>query len=105
MSPLETKGKLEELRKLVSKLAPEATEAIAYGIPTFKLNGKNLVHFGGYKTHIGFYPTLMGLMEFEKELQPYLAGKGTAQFPLNQPLPLELVTKIVKFRAEQSSAK
>lgn len=100
--PQEIKTKLEEMRKVIKNAAPNSTETIKYGIPTFQLNGKNLVHFGGYKNHIGFYPTPNGLQEFEKELEPYLTGKGTAQFPLDKQLPTSLITKIVKFRAIQT---
>ena len=90
---------LEQIRSTIHKAAPEAEEAMAYGIPTFKLKG-NLVHFGGFKHHIGFYPAPMGLKEFEKELSGYKGAKGSVQFPINQPLPLDLVTKIVEYRVK-----
>ena len=92
---------LQQLRKTIHSAAPEASETISYGIPTFKLRG-NLVHFGGFKTHIGFYPAPRGIEAFEKELKPYRTGKGTIQFPLDKPLPLDLITKIVKFRAQEN---
>ena len=99
--PKEVQKLLEQMRKTIQEAAPEATEAISYGIPTFKLNG-NLVHFGGYATHIGFYPAPRGIEKFKKELSKYEGGKGTVQLPLNEPLPLDLITKIVKFRVEDN---
>jgi len=102
--PPNIRALLETMRKTIHKAAPDAQEAIAYGIPTFKLNG-NLVHFGGFKDHIGFYPAPRGIEAFEKELTPYLAGKGTVKFPIDKPLPVSLVTKIVKFRASQNAKK
>ena len=77
---------------------------MAYGIPTFKLNG-NLVHFGGYKNHIGFYPAPSGIEAFKKELAKYEGSKGTIKFPLNKPLPSALITKIVKYRVINNQEK
>jgi uncharacterized protein YdhG (YjbR/CyaY superfamily) len=102
--PKDVQKLLQQLRSTIKKAAPKAEEKIAYGIPTFTLQG-NLVHFGGYKTHIGFYPAPSGLEAFKKELGPYLTGKGTAQFPLDKPLPLDLITEIVKFRAMKNLEK
>jgi uncharacterized protein YdhG (YjbR/CyaY superfamily) len=102
--PPETQEKLNQLRDVILDAAPEATEKIAYGIPTFFLNG-NLVHFAGYKTHIGFYPGADGIEAFAAELSAYKLSKGTVQFPLDQPLPLELVRKITTYRKEQNLAK
>jgi uncharacterized protein YdhG (YjbR/CyaY superfamily) len=84
--------------------APEAEEIISYGIPTFKLNG-NLVHFAAYKTHIGFYPAPSGIDTFRKELSTFKVTKGTVQFPIYQPLPTDLIAKIVKFRVKENLAK
>lgn len=95
--PKATQVLLQQMRETIHKAAPKAEEAIAYGIPTFKLKG-NLVHFAGYKNHIGFYPAPQGLEEFKKELSAYKGAKGSVQFPLDQPLPLALVTRIVKYR-------
>jgi len=95
---------LVKLRQLVKKEAPDSTEAISYGIPTFKLNG-NLVHFAGYKTHIGFYPEAEAINVFEKELSGYETSKGTVRFPLGKPLPYDLITKIVKYRVKKSLGK
>ena len=102
--PKAIQATLEKLRKTIHKAAPDATEAIAYGIPTFKLYG-NLVHFGGYKNHIGFYPAPSGIEEFQNELAIYQTGKGTIAFPLDQPIPYDLVTKIVKFRVKKNLEK
>ncbi|MDR3711976.1 MAG: DUF1801 domain-containing protein [Puia sp.] len=95
--PPDVQQRLEEMRAAIRKAAPEAKEAIKYGLPTFVLNG-NLVHFGGFKNHIGFYPAPMGLEAFRKELSAYKGAKGSVQFPLDRPLPLALVEKMVKFR-------
>jgi uncharacterized protein YdhG (YjbR/CyaY superfamily) len=102
--PAEIQQLLQTMRTTIQKAAPEATEAIKYAIPTFVLNG-NLVHFGGYKGHIGFYPAPMGIEAFKGETAQYEAGKGTLQFPINKPLPLDLITKIVKFRVEKNLEK
>ena len=92
---------LEELRATIGKAAPEAEETINYQIPTFTLNG-NLVHFAAYKNHIGFYPTPSGIAAFKKELSAYEGAKGSVQFPIDKPLPLRLITKIVKFRVKEN---
>ena len=96
--PPETQAKLQELRALIKSLAPDATEIIAYAIPTFDMGGKHLVHFAGYARHIGLYPTPSGMVAFAEELEGYKTGKGTAQFPLDQPLPVDLIRRIVEFR-------
>jgi uncharacterized protein YdhG (YjbR/CyaY superfamily) len=103
--PKDVQVLLEKLRKTIRDVVPEATEAISYGIPTFKLNGKNLVHFGGYAKHIGFYPAPKGIEAFKEELSVYEGGKGTVQFPLDKPIPYDLVKKIVAFRASENLAK
>mgnify|MGYP006319066445 CR=1 FL=1 len=102
--PPETRAKLEELRALIKKLAPKATESISYAIPAYKLNGP-LVYFAGYKGHIGFYPGGSGIKEFENELASYKTSKGTVQFPLDIKLPTALISKIVKFRLKQNLEK
>ncbi|MDZ4159425.1 MAG: DUF1801 domain-containing protein [Anaerolineaceae bacterium] len=102
--PPETQKVLEELRALIRVSAPDATETISYAIPTFDLNG-HLVHFGGYKNHVGFYPTPRGIEAFKEELKPYKSAKGSVQFPLSQPLPADLIRRIVEFRVEESSGK
>ena len=93
---------LEKLRQTIHETAPEAVETISYQMPTFKLNGKNLVHFAVFKEHIGFYPTPSGIDSFEKDLAPYRTGKGTLQFPLDKPIPFELVKKVVIFRVKEN---
>ncbi|MFN3841487.1 MAG: iron chaperone [Cyclobacteriaceae bacterium] len=99
--PKDVQALLQQLRKTIQKAAPQAEEAISYQMPTFKLNG-NLVHFAAYKNHIGFYPAPSGLTEFQKEISKYKHSKGAVQFPLDQPLPLRLITQIVKFRVKEN---
>src|SRR5688500_10908751 len=100
--PKEVQERLQTIRQIILKEVPDAEEKIGYGIPTYKMNGKNLVHFGGFKNHVGFYPTPSGLNAFEKELSTYQAGKGSAQFPNDKPLPVTPITKIVKFRLKKN---
>ena len=95
---------LQEIRQTIHEAAPKAEEAISYQIPTFKLNG-NLVHFAAWKNHIGFYPTPSGTKEFEKELSKYHRAKGSVQFPLDQPMPLGLISRIVKYRVNANERK
>ncbi|WP_323756562.1 iron chaperone [Roseivirga sp.] len=99
--PLEVQNVLAEIRKTIQMAAPTAAECISYGIPTFKLNGKGLVHFAAYKKHIGFYATPTGHSAFAEELSQYKQGKGSVQFPLTQPMPLVLIERIVKFRVNE----
>lgn len=94
---------LQELRRTIHDAAPEATEAISYQMPTFKLNG-NLVHFAGYKNHIGLYPSPSGITAFEDELAPYRHAKGSVRFPLDQPIPYDLVRRIVEYRVAEVTA-
>jgi uncharacterized protein YdhG (YjbR/CyaY superfamily) len=96
--PKEVQEILQKIRGIVHDLAPEGEEAIAYGIPTFRLKKKNLVHFGAFKNHIGFYPTPTGMDAFKEQLSKYESGKGSAKFPLNQPIPYDLIKEIVQFR-------
>ena len=102
--PEEIQILLEQVRTTIKQAAPEAEEAIKYAMPTFVLNG-NLVHFAAFKNHIGFYPVPSGIEAFKKELSVYKGAKGSVQFPLDQPMPLELITKIVKFRLEENLRK
>lgn len=99
--PGEVQPILEELRATIKKAAPEADETISYAIPTFILNG-NLVHFAAYKSHIGFYPAPSGIETFKKELSAYKVAKGSVQFPIDKPLPLDLISKIVAFRRQEN---
>jgi uncharacterized protein YdhG (YjbR/CyaY superfamily) len=96
--PLETQVLLEELRVTIKKAAPEAEEIISYRMPAFKLNKRILVYFAGHKNHIGFYPGASGIEAFKNEISAYKWAKGTVQFSLDQPLPLELITNMVKFK-------
>jgi uncharacterized protein YdhG (YjbR/CyaY superfamily) len=93
---------LNELRQAIKETAPEAQETINYQIPTFTLNG-NLVHFAAFKDHIGFYPTPSGMEAFKKELASYKGAKGSVQFPIDQPLPLPLIRRIVEYRVKENS--
>ena len=102
---VETQKYLNEMRELIRKLAPDSVESISYAIPTFSLNGKYLVYFAGFKNHIGLYPTPVGIEAFKEELSNYKTGKGSVQFPLNKPLPIALITKIVKYQIEQNEIK
>jgi uncharacterized protein YdhG (YjbR/CyaY superfamily) len=99
--PKDVQKILKEMRAAIRKAAPEAEEKISYAIPTFALKG-NLVHFAAFKNHIGFYPAPRGIEAFKKELSKYEGGKGTIQFPIDQPLPLALIRKIVKFRVKDN---
>jgi uncharacterized protein YdhG (YjbR/CyaY superfamily) len=102
--PPEVQKKLEQIRALISKHAPDAEECINYGIPTFKLNG-NLVHFAAFKHHLGFYPGAAGVEAFSDVLDGYETSKGTIQFPLDKPIPVKLIRDIVKFRVKQNLEK
>jgi uncharacterized protein YdhG (YjbR/CyaY superfamily) len=102
--PPDVQELLHNVRKTIHEAAPDAEEAISYQIPTFKLNG-NLVHFAGFKSHIGFYPTPSGTKMFQDELAPYKLGKGSIRFPLDQPIPYDLIRRIVKFRVSENSQK
>ena len=102
--PKDVQDILEQIRATIKQVAPEAAETINYGIPTFALHG-NLVHFAAFKNHIGFYSTPTGQEAFQAELSMYKGGKGSVQFPLDQPMPLDLITKIVAFRAMENLEK
>ena len=96
---------LEKLRAAIKKAAPGAEETISYAIPAFKLKGRMLIYFAGYKNHIGLYPAPRGKEAFKDDFAGYKGGKGTTQFPLNEPLPLPLIIKIVKFRVKENLEK
>jgi uncharacterized protein YdhG (YjbR/CyaY superfamily) len=95
---------LEQVRATIRVAAPDAEEAIKYRLPTFVLNG-NLVHFGAFQKHIGFYPTPSGIEKFKDELSGYENARGSVQFPLDKPMPLKLISRIVKFRAKEARAR
>lgn len=102
--PEDIRERLEQVRATIRKAAPEAEEAIKYRMPTFVLNG-NLVHFAAFKNHIGFYPAPQGIEEFKEELSAYQGAKGSVQFPYDQPIPFDLISRIVKFRAAKNLEK
>ncbi len=96
---------LNQVRATIKQAAPDAEESISYGMPAYKLKGKVLVYFAGFKNHIGFYATPSGHTEFAKELSKYKQGKGSVQFPINQPIPYELIAQIVEFRVFENLEK
>jgi uncharacterized protein YdhG (YjbR/CyaY superfamily) len=102
--PAEVQRILQEIRRVVRNAVPDAEEAIKYGVPTFVLNG-NLVHFAGFKNHIGFYPTPSGIEAFKDELSAYHSAKGSVQFPLAERMPFGLIRRIVEFRVKEARAK
>jgi len=99
--PAAVKKKLKELRKAIKSAAPEATERISYNMPTFYFNG-NLVHFAAYANHIGFYPAPSGISAFQEDIKEYKHAKGSVQFPIDKPLPIELIRRIVEFRYNEN---
>jgi uncharacterized protein YdhG (YjbR/CyaY superfamily) len=96
---------LERIRMTIRKAAPDAEETISYQMPTFTLKGNYLVYFAAFKKHIGFYPAPLGNAEFKEDLSVYETGKGTVKFPLDKPIPFDLISKIVMFRAKENLAK
>ena len=98
--PNDVQDILEKLRKIIRETAPQAEETINYGIPTFKLHG-NLVHFAAFKKHIGFYPTPSAIEAFREDLSSYETSKGTIKFPIDKPIPFDLIKRIVKFRVNE----
>ena len=103
--PREVQEILEKVRKTIRDAAPEAEETINYGIPTFTHQGKNLVHFSAFKKHVGFYPTPSGIEKFKKDLSDYELAKGSVKFPLDQPIPYDLIARIVEFRVKENMEK
>lgn len=99
--PEDVKEILEQIRLVIREAAPDATEKISYQMPTFYFHG-NLVHFAAFKTHIGFYPVPSGIEKFKEELSQYKGGKGSVQFPLDQPIPYDLIRRITLFRVEEN---
>jgi uncharacterized protein YdhG (YjbR/CyaY superfamily) len=102
--PKDMQPVLEKVREKIKTNAPDAVESIAYGMPAYKTNGKPLVYFAGYKKHIGFYATPTGHAAFADELSKYKQGKGSVQFPLDKPIPYELIKRIVAFRVTENAA-
>lgn len=103
--PPEIQEILKTLRNVIKEAAPDSTEKISYQMPTFTLKGKNLIHFAAYKNHIGLYPTPNGIDSFKTELSVYKGGKGSVQFPIDKPLPYDLIIRIVKFRVGETLKK
>lgn len=103
--PPATQVALEGMRALIWESAPEATETISYAMPTFDLNGGHLVHFAGFARHIGFYPVPTGIAAFKEDLAAFKTGKGSVQFPLDQPLPVDLIRRIVAFRVRECESR
>ena len=103
--PADTQKALREMRELIRTSAPDASETISYAIPTFDLNGRHLVHFAGFARHIGFYPIPTGIEAFKKDFEPYKQGRGSVQFPLSQPLPADLIRRVVEFRVAENRGK
>lgn len=102
MYPSDIQALLQKVRVVIKESAPEAVEKISYQMPTFALYGNNLVHFAAFKHHIGFYPGANGIAVFKDELAAYKGAKGSVQFPLDKPIPYELIGKIVQFRASEN---
>jgi uncharacterized protein YdhG (YjbR/CyaY superfamily) len=103
--PKDVQTILEKVRMTIRKAAPDAEETISYQIPTFTLKGRYLIYFAAYKKHIGIYPAPIGDAEFEQEMSVYGSGKGTVKFPLDKPIPFDLIRKIVKFRIKENLAR
>ena len=101
-SPEERHERLQEIRAAIKAIAPDAKEKISYQIAAFELNGKNLIHFAGWKKHISLYPIPAGDEAFEKAASKYADGKGTMKFPLDEPMPMKLVTKVIKLHLAQN---
>lgn len=103
--PFQVQEILRKIQTIIKSISPEATESLAYGMPAYKTNGKPLVYFAAYKNHIGFYATPTGHAKFAEELSKYKQGKGSVQFPINEPVPFELIEKIVTFRVAENLLK
>jgi uncharacterized protein YdhG (YjbR/CyaY superfamily) len=103
--PPDIREKLKNIRAVIRTIAPDAEETIRYGIPTFRLDDRNLVHFAAFKDHLSFFPTPSGVEKFRKELSSYTVSKGTIQLPLDKPVPYDLVERITRFRAEENRKK
>ena len=102
--PLEVQERLKKIRKIIKEIAPDAIELISYGMPAYNLNKKNLVYFGGFSSHIGFYGTPATHETFYTELSVYKKGKGSVQFPLNKPLPEKLISKMVSYKVSENKS-
>jgi uncharacterized protein YdhG (YjbR/CyaY superfamily) len=103
--PKEVQQLLKQVRSTIKEAAPKAEELISYGMPAYKLNGRPLVYFAGYEHHIGFYPTPSAILAFKKELSIYKSAKGSVQFPLDKPMPVQLIKKMVKHKVAENLEK
>jgi uncharacterized protein YdhG (YjbR/CyaY superfamily) len=103
--PQNVQAMLQQIRQVIHETMPGLGETISYGMPTFTLNGKYLVYFGAYKKHIGLYPAPTGVEEFQEAVARYGGGKGTLKFPLDQPMPFDLIRRVVQFRAKENADK
>ena len=103
--PPEVQALLQQIRQVIHNTIPNLGETISYGMPTFTLNGRYLIHFGAYKKHIGLYPAPTGVEEFHEAVALYGGGKGTLKFPLDKPMPFDLIRSIVRFRAKEQAEK
>jgi uncharacterized protein YdhG (YjbR/CyaY superfamily) len=101
--PVEIRERLNEIRKVIFEIAPSVTEGISYGMPAYGLNGKQFVYYAGYKKHIGFYPEAEGITAFKEKLTDYKTSKGAVQFPLNKPLPLDLIREMIRYHVIKQS--
>jgi len=100
----EARARLDQIRALLREIIPGADERISYGIPTFDLGGRHVIHFAGFQRHVGLYPTPQGIAAFEADLAPFVQGKGSVQFPLDQPLPVALIEKVARYQLERTLA-
>ncbi len=103
--PPESRAYLHDIRKLIQSLAPDAKEKISYQIACFELNGTNLIHFAGWKKHVSLYPVPAGSEAFERQVESYVDGKGTLKFPLDEPLPIKLIGRIIKLHLKVNQKK
>jgi uncharacterized protein YdhG (YjbR/CyaY superfamily) len=103
--PKKTQQLLKQVRTAIKEAAPKSEELISYAMPGYKLNGRPLVYFAGYEHHIGFYPTPTGIEPFKKELSIYKSAKGSVQFPIDKPMPLTLIKKMVKYKVAENLEK
>lgn len=103
--PPETQAVLQQVRGVIRAALPEAEEAISYGIPTFKMNGRYVIYFAGYKRHVSVYPAPIDVEAFKEVLAPYASGQGTAKFPLDKPIPVDLITRMAQYNLQENLAK
>ncbi len=103
--PEQSQSYLQEIRKMIKTIAPDAKEKISYQIAAFERNGKNLIHFAGWKKHVSLYPVPAGSEAFERQIKPYVSDKGTVKFSLDEPLPIKLIERVVKLHVDANKKK